>query len=270
MTRTMYDALPGAFASIPADAQLVAGYIDGGPGFPVMTDELWALFPHAVHVRIATQPATNDGHVLDVEAGDATPEQAPAWVTMRRAAGVHPSVYCSEAAWPDVRAQFAAQAVAEPEWWIAGYPGSVGEGNLYPGAVAHQWGGPASGAYDISAVADYWPGVDPAPRPKDDPVDYISRKADTTGAIYVTDWQTKRHINPAEWSLAQVLAALAGKPAPPVLPLDDDTFANIPNVGAITIDVNALATAIAAKLPPGTLTAAQVHAEVVAVLHSSS
>lgn len=167
MTRIMYDALSTEASTIPADAELVAGYIDAGPvpAAPPWTAETWALFPHAIHVPIATQAATDDGLVLDVEAGDATPEQAPGWVTMRRAAGAHPTVYCSESAWPDVRAAFAAAIVAEPEWWIAGYPGSVGAGQLYPGSVAHQYGGSAAGTWDVSAVADHWPGVDPDPTP---------------------------------------------------------------------------------------------------------
>jgi hypothetical protein len=71
---------------------------------------------------------------------------------------MHPTVYCSEAIWQQCKNAFAAQGVAAPEWWIAGYPGSVGEGNLYPGSVAHQY--KDVGPYDVSAVADYWPGVD--------------------------------------------------------------------------------------------------------------
>ncbi len=173
MTRIMYDALSTEASTIPADAQLVAGYIDAGPvpAAPPWSADTWALFPNAIHVPIATQPGTDGGLVLDVEAGNATPEQAPGWVVMRRQAGVHPTVYCSESDWPDVRAAFAAAVVAEPEWWIAGYPGSVGAGNLYPGSVAHQWGGNAAGTWDVSVVADYWPGVDPAPAPPPPPPD---------------------------------------------------------------------------------------------------
>ena len=274
MPRTMFDSVTAS--NIPTDAQMVAGYVDPG-GMFTWTDADWARFPTAIKVRIAGHASTNDGHVLDVEAGDATPDQAPGWVTMRRSAGVTPTVYCSEAAWASVKQAFAAQGVPEPEWWIAGYPGSVGVA-LYPGAVAHQYRD--VGPYDLSIVADFWPGVDtatPTPTSEDDPVDYISQKSSSSGAIYVTDWQTKRHVNPAEWSLAQVLAGLAGKPAPPVLPLDDDTWANIPIVGTATIDAGALATtiaaAVAAKFPAGSgLTDAQiradVHAEVVAILHS--
>ena len=152
--RTMYDAIYPA--NIPTDAQMVAGYIDGRWAW---TAAEWALFPNAVKVRIAVFPSTNDGHCLDIEPGDATPAQGPAWVVMRRNAGVDPSVYCNTATWPAVRAAFAAAQVAEPHYWIAAYPGNGP--NLYPGSVAHQYANP--GPVDISVVADYWPGVDPAP-----------------------------------------------------------------------------------------------------------
>jgi hypothetical protein len=178
--RTMYDSLVAS--SIPRDAEMVAGYIDGAPGFPFWSDDDWALFPNAVKVRIATQPHTDDGHVLDVEAGNASPEQAPAWVTMRREAGMHPSVYCSEAFWEECIHAFTDQGVGQPEWWIAGYPGSVGEGKIYEGAVAHQY--VDVGPYDLSAVADYWPGVDVPPMKGHD-VFYQEKKDDGTFAYWV-------------------------------------------------------------------------------------
>lgn len=149
--RTMYDSVtPG---NIPADAQMVAGYVDGAYAWSAAD---WARFPAAVHVPIAVFPSTNDGVVLDVEQGDATPQQAPGWVQMRRAAGVDPTVYCSESAWPAVQAAFKAAGVAQPHYWVAAYPG---EGAVVPaGAVAHQY--QDAGPYDLSVVVDYWPGVD--------------------------------------------------------------------------------------------------------------
>lgn len=136
---------------------LVAGYIDGVPRWPAAA---WDRFPGSVHVRIALDPATNDGHVLDVENGAANPDQAPGWVMRRRAAGADPTVYCNLSLWPTVREQFAAAGVPEPHWWIAAYPG-IGE-NLYPGTVAHQYANPlnSGGHLDLTVVADHWPGVD--------------------------------------------------------------------------------------------------------------
>lgn len=156
--RTFHDAVnPG---NIPGNTAGVCGYIDGLYRWSAAD---WARFPHAVKVRIAISAATNDGHVLDCEWGDATPAQCPGWVSKRRAAGVDPSVYCTTSNWPAVRAAFAAAGVAEPHYWVAAYPGNGP--NLYPGAVAHQWWGGMTAPFDLSIVADYWPGVDPAPVP---------------------------------------------------------------------------------------------------------
>jgi hypothetical protein len=159
--RTFYDAIHPA--NIPTTAQGVAGYVDGRYAW---TAADWARFPHAVKARIAVFSSTNDGHVLDVEAGCSTPANAPGWVVRRRRAGVDPTVYCSLSQWPVVRAAFAAAKVAEPHWWVAAYPGNGA--NLYPGSIAHQYANP--GPVDISIVADYWPGVDttPTPPPEDD------------------------------------------------------------------------------------------------------
>lgn len=155
MTRLMYDSVtPG---SIPQSAAMVAGYVDGRYAWSA---EGWARFPHAVHVPIAVFASTNAGVVLDVETGDATPAQAPGWVQRRRAAGVDPSVYCNTSVWPSVRAAFTSAGVAQPHYWVAAYPGG---GAVIPsGAIAHQYADPltSGGNFDLSVVADYWPGVD--------------------------------------------------------------------------------------------------------------
>ena len=75
--RTMYDSIHAS--AIPANAKMVAGYVDGL--FKWSTAD-WARFPHAVKVRIACFGHTDSGQVLDVEAGNATPAQAPAWVSL--------------------------------------------------------------------------------------------------------------------------------------------------------------------------------------------
>jgi hypothetical protein len=150
----MYDSVDAS--QIPVDAVMVAGYIDGRYAWSAAD---WARFPHAVHVEIAVRSATNAGHVLDVETGDATPAEAPGWVLMRRKAGCDPSVYCSTSRWPEVVAAFAAAHVPNPHYWVAAYPGM---GAVIPsGAVAHQYADP--GHFDLSVVADYWPGVDVPP-----------------------------------------------------------------------------------------------------------
>jgi hypothetical protein len=151
MTRVMYDAVTPE--NVPRDAQMVAGYIDGRFAWSAAQ---WAYFPNSVKVRIACFASTNDGQVLDCEWGDATPQQCPGWAVQARARGQEPTIYCSFSTWPTVRAAFAAAGVAEPQWWIAAYPGNGPY--LYPGSVAHQYANP--GPVDISVVADYWPGVD--------------------------------------------------------------------------------------------------------------
>lgn len=176
MTRLLRDSIDPSL--IPTNTPLIGGYVDGrfGPdhalfGEPGWDASSWNLFPNSVHVRIAVFATTNDGNVGDVEFGDITPAQAPAWVQMRRAAGVQPSIYCSLSEWPSVRSAFQSAGVAEPPYWIAAYDGTT---DIYAGSVARQYdngtgivGPSVGGAYDSSAVVDYWPGIDPVPVPPD-------------------------------------------------------------------------------------------------------
>lgn len=157
----MYDAItPG---NVPAGATLVAGY---GDGYYQDVAAFKARFPGATVVEIAVFASDDLGTVLDVETGDATPAQAPGWVQMRRHAGIDPTVYCNSNTWPSVRSAFAAAGVPEPHYWIAAYDGDP---TIPAGAVAKQYSDP--GPYDLSSVADYWPGVDPAPSPSPSPVE---------------------------------------------------------------------------------------------------
>ncbi|MGH3437143.1 MAG: hypothetical protein ACRDRN_11830 [Sciscionella sp.] len=157
MTRTMYDGIDAA--RLPVTAQLVGGYVDGNYRWSA-TD--WARFPHAVKVRIAVFGDTDDGHVLDVEPGNATPAQSVDWVLMRRRAGADPTVYMNATTWPVVRSAFMARGVAEPHYWVAQYDGVAA---IPAGAVGKQHTNDQAAGWDLSSVADYWPGVDPAPVP---------------------------------------------------------------------------------------------------------
>lgn len=155
--RTMFDACNPAH--IPADAQLVAGYIEGPCAWPAAA---WARFPHAVKVRICTVAATNDGQVIDVEAGDSSIEQAVGWAVRARMRGQIPTVYCSASNVVAVIDAFAWHQVARPLLWIAHY----GVPPVLPaGAIALQYANEQPPGCDSSVVADYWPGVDPAPQP---------------------------------------------------------------------------------------------------------
>lgn len=152
----MYDSTVAA--DIPRRAVMVAGYLR--PSIHAWSAADWALFPHAVKVRIGVSAQVDDGHVLDVELNLAAPVEAPGWVRMRRAAGVDPSVYCNASTWPEVRRAFRDQGVAEPHYWIAKYDNDA---RPIAGAVAKQYVDPPNGSgghYDLSIVADNWPGID--------------------------------------------------------------------------------------------------------------
>lgn len=151
--RTMYDGITPT--DVPPGGQLYAGYVDGHwPSYPGLV----ARFPSAVHVPIAVSASTDNGIVLDVEQGDASPAESVDWVLMRRRAGADPSVYCNTSTWPAVRAVFQARGVVEPHYWVAHYSPDA---TIPAGAVALQH--TSTAGYDVSSVADYWPGVDPAP-----------------------------------------------------------------------------------------------------------
>lgn len=158
--RTMYDGVNSDAAVIPTSAQLVAGYVDG---FYAWTALDWARFPYAVHVQIAVHSTTDAGNVLDVEVGDATPEQAVNWVLTRRAAGMDPTVYCNMSTWAAVEAAFDTHDVPQPHYWVAQYDGNP---VIPEGAVAKQY--QTTTRWDLSSVEDYWPGVDLAPTEEED------------------------------------------------------------------------------------------------------
>jgi len=157
--RTMYDSTQPA--KVPAGAQLVAGYVDGPYKW---SDEDWGRFPGIPHVGICVNPADDLGDVLDVEQGDATPAHVPAWLQLRRKAGVDPTVYCSASVQGQIAEACRQAGVAQPHYWIALWNRVP---SVEPGHVAHQYlSGPS---FDTSAVADVWPGVDPEPTPVEIP-----------------------------------------------------------------------------------------------------
>ena len=176
--RTLYDAITPE--NIPKDAVMVAGYTSGNwPTFP----RLRAMFPNAILVSIAIN-AQHDAQVLDVERGDALPTEAPSWCLRQLARGQTPTIYCNTSTWPSVRAAFDSAKLSYPLWWRADYNGHA---KLEMGEIAHQYADP--GPYDISVVADYWPGVDrgPAPSPAPDPKENaVLLFQDSTGIYFLT------------------------------------------------------------------------------------
>lgn len=153
MTRTMYDST-NPF-DIPTTASMVAGYVDG---IYRWSPAGWNRFS-GIKVRIAVFASTDDGIVLDVETGDATPAQSPGWVVRRRKVGIDPTVYCNRSTRPSVVSAFNAAGVALPHFWIA----DPNDGPVIPpGDVAVQFAAPphSGGHWDLSVVSDFWPGVD--------------------------------------------------------------------------------------------------------------
>jgi hypothetical protein len=137
---------------IPIGVDGVFYYIDGI--YAVSGAEVRARFPDAVLVPIAVFANTNAGLVLDIETGDALPEEAPGWVRMRMAAGIaRPVLYVNRSNWDIVRLYCTGLPV---DYWLAD-PTCVE--HLVPGTIATQWfwssrcGG---GHFDKSLVAENW------------------------------------------------------------------------------------------------------------------
>jgi hypothetical protein len=154
--RTMFDAVtPG---NLPRSAVMVAGYVDG---LYENVAAIRARFPNALEVSIAVR-WTDRAQVLDVENGDATPAQAVTWCTdtMSDVSNDDLTVYANADTMPAVRAAFKAAVVTLPQLFVADYDGVA---ELPAGYIAKQFA--SNAAYDTSVVADYWPGVDPAPKP---------------------------------------------------------------------------------------------------------
>lgn len=157
MTRRMFDGITPS--AVPGGAAAYAGYVNGKwQSF----EPLKAQYPGALHVSIAVNVSA-DARVLDVETGDATPEQAPGWATRQRQGGnPYPVIYMNESTWPAVRQAFADQKVEPPLYWVAAYVSDPSHVPPIPvGAIAIQYYD--FGGYDASSIADYWPGLDPAP-----------------------------------------------------------------------------------------------------------
>lgn len=158
----MYDGINALAAGIAREfpnAPKVAGYVNGTYAW---SQADWNLFPHADHVTISTTASANAGDVLDVEAGDATPNQSAGWIAMRKAAGLYrPTIYCSRSVIPAVRAGTGRYILGQDyDIWVADYTGSPHEvtapGSPAVNCAATQYASTAN--YDVSLVYDTaWP-----------------------------------------------------------------------------------------------------------------
>jgi hypothetical protein len=148
VARVMFDSVdPAAFpdpAEVPFD--VTAGYVNGR--WPSSVG-IKARFPDLPHLSIAVTVAA-DADCLDIEPGDATAEQAPAWLDRQYARGMaRPVIYCGISSIAAVR-----RAVgSRPFWWWSANWTRVP--HIDPGADATQWDdkGPNGENVDQSQVS---------------------------------------------------------------------------------------------------------------------
>jgi len=171
----MFDAVD--VGQIPNGPVAVAGYVDGA--WPTAA-ELSGRFPNAHLLSIAVS-AAHDADCLDVESGDATPADVPAWYERQRARGVErPAIYAGAstmqaAVLPLVRSG----AIARPlvRLWSAHWAGEhicapSTCGAVSVGMDATQWTSRSFGRdLDESlAVADFFGAAAPPPAKKSAPL----------------------------------------------------------------------------------------------------
>lgn len=132
---TMYDTTDPATDLPQHYPPAVAGYVNGAwPSY----NGLIKRYPGAKHLSIAVN-AGADARCLDVETGDATPAEAPAWVRRQHARGVaRPIVYANTSTMPAVIAALEADHIKRSEYlvWTAHYTGVP---HIEPGSDATQW-----------------------------------------------------------------------------------------------------------------------------------
>lgn len=151
--RTMADS--DVAASLPEGMDIYAAYIDGQavPGQPQSYAAAKARFPDKIVLSISVEHPGHPADIGDVENGGLTIKDA---IRMG-----YKTVYCSTSQWLANLTAYKQAGKPQPNWWVAAYPG-YGP-TVPPGAVAHQY--QDVGGYDLSVVADHWPGVDPLPGP---------------------------------------------------------------------------------------------------------
>ena len=147
---TMYDAV--TLGNIPHNAEAVAAYNDGDFSD---YDQALKLFPHA-KVASITVTAARDGHILDVENGDATPQQAPVWVRRQHVRGLKmPIVYIELSRLGELFTAMARAGIHRSEYlvWCAHYTDIP---HIEAGCDATQYSGGVTAPYDISLCEGYF------------------------------------------------------------------------------------------------------------------
>lgn len=220
MTRFMYDAVNPS--NIPADATMVAGYDDGSESeWPA---DAWDRWPNAVMVHITTTGNPETSIVGDVESGDLSPDSAVDWVIARRIRGLDPTVYCTASNLWTCRHAFDVRRVPQPHFWVADPERTL---QLGGGIVALQHD--YDGTFDISDVADFWPGVDteaqpaPAPAPPTTGPDYPEENMQAHSAVVEMKGGFGYYQIPADEQAGQVVAvnveAVTPEPGTGIVPV---------------------------------------------------
>lgn len=154
----MYDSISPqsvpSFASTAQDA--VAGYVGGHwPDFTALEQR----FPRDHHLSIAVN-AEEDADCLDVETGDARPDQAPSWVRRQHGRGVaRPVLYANLSTMPAVQSALDDAGIPRGavRLWVAHYDGVA---EVPAGFDAKQFRSTA--AYDESVCLDNFFSAKPA------------------------------------------------------------------------------------------------------------
>jgi len=118
----MFDSID--VSQIPRDAKAAAaGYTSGF--WPTWEQIKAGPWPHKLSIAVT---ASHDAECLDVEPGDATPDQAPGWVKRQRDRGIRkPVVYASLSNMSPVLAALAGAGIGRSEVrvWTAHYTGQA-------------------------------------------------------------------------------------------------------------------------------------------------
>lgn len=153
----MYDSVtPTNILKQNATPDIVAGYMNGP--YAWSSDE-WNLFPHSLKLTISVRASYLNAHALDCETGDATPSECPDWALTRRAMGGVPIIYGNRTSLTMVSAAFQSRQIPEPLYWVAT---ASGQAVIPTGAIGAQYLLDFQGV-DVSAMADFIPGLDSAP-----------------------------------------------------------------------------------------------------------
>lgn len=151
MTRIGFDGVTAAH--LPAGGDVYFYYANGRYANEAA---IKSLHPGKVYGGISVDPS-EPAQIYDCEPGNGSPSDAPGWVTLARAAGYDPAIYCGINTWyQQIHAAIAAAGVAQPYYW-----GADGTKTTIPaGFMALQNRLDVPPGFDQSIVADYWSTID--------------------------------------------------------------------------------------------------------------